>query len=241
MFWALVKFLLWMCVLVRVSIPAQTSWPRSKLGRKRFIQLTLPYCCSSSRKSVLEFKQVRKQELMQRQWRDVAYWLASPGLVSLLSYRRKTSSPEMAQPTRGPPPLITNWENALQLDLLEAFPLLKLLSLWELQPVSSWHKTSHYKVGALNLGHRCSELRLCFGGFFPLMSMNSSSSFFLTICGWNIILLDIRMAPGRRNYLCCLHYCSCIHHCCSFCCSKMHYAESYLAELVGGWLARERW
>ena len=65
--------------------------------------------------------------------------------------------------------------------------------------------------------------------------------FFLTICGWNIILLDIRMAPGRRNYLCCLHYCSCIHHCCSFCCSKMHYAESYLAELVGGWLARERW
>ena len=178
MFWALVKFLLWMCVLVRVSIPAQTSWPRSKLGRKRFIQLTLPYCCSSSRKSGLEFKQVRKQELMQRQWRDVAYWLASPGLVSLLSYRRKTSSPEMAPPTRGPPPLITNWENALQLDLLEAFPLLKLLSLWELQPVSSWHKTSHYKVGALNLGHRCSELRLCFGGFFPLMSMNSSSSFF---------------------------------------------------------------
>jgi hypothetical protein len=34
-------------VLVRVSIPAQTSWPRSKLGRKGFIQLTLPYCCSS--------------------------------------------------------------------------------------------------------------------------------------------------------------------------------------------------
>jgi hypothetical protein len=32
-------------VLVRVSILAQTS--RSKLGRKGFIQLTLPYCCSS--------------------------------------------------------------------------------------------------------------------------------------------------------------------------------------------------
>jgi hypothetical protein len=28
-------------VLVRVSIPAQTLWPRSKLGRKGFIQLTL--------------------------------------------------------------------------------------------------------------------------------------------------------------------------------------------------------
>ena len=36
-----------MYVLVRVSIPAQTSWPRSKLGRKGFIQLTLPHCCSS--------------------------------------------------------------------------------------------------------------------------------------------------------------------------------------------------
>jgi hypothetical protein len=34
-------------VSVRVSIPAQTSWPRSKLGRKGFIPLTLPYCCSS--------------------------------------------------------------------------------------------------------------------------------------------------------------------------------------------------
>jgi hypothetical protein len=34
-------------VLVRVSIPAQTSWARSKLGRKGFIRLTLPYCCSS--------------------------------------------------------------------------------------------------------------------------------------------------------------------------------------------------
>jgi hypothetical protein len=30
----------------------------------------------------------------------------------------------------GPPSLIINWENALQLDLMEAFPQLKLLSLW---------------------------------------------------------------------------------------------------------------
>jgi hypothetical protein len=32
---------------LRVSIPAQTSWPRNKLGRKGFIRLTLPHCCSS--------------------------------------------------------------------------------------------------------------------------------------------------------------------------------------------------
>jgi hypothetical protein len=62
-------------VLVRVSILAQTSWPRSKLGRKGFIQLTLPHCCSSP-KEIRTGTQVRKQELMQRPWRDVTYWLA---------------------------------------------------------------------------------------------------------------------------------------------------------------------
>jgi hypothetical protein len=62
-------------------------------------------------------------------WRDVLYWLAYPDLLSLLSYRTKTTSPEMAPLTRGPPLLITNRENALQLDLVEAFPQLKLLSL----------------------------------------------------------------------------------------------------------------
>jgi hypothetical protein len=66
---------------------------------------------------------------MQRPWRDVTYWLASPGLLSLLFYRTKTTSPEMVPPTRGHSPLITNGENALQLDLKEAFTQLKLLSL----------------------------------------------------------------------------------------------------------------
>jgi hypothetical protein len=51
-------------------------------------------------------------------------------LLSLLSYRTKITSPEMAPPTRGLSPLITNWENASQLDLMEAFPQLMLLFLW---------------------------------------------------------------------------------------------------------------
>ena len=85
-----------------------------------FIWLTLPYCCLYyQRTSGLELKQVRKQELMQQPWSDVLYWLASPGLLSLLSM---ATSPEMVQPTRGPPSLITNWENALQLDLRRHFP-----------------------------------------------------------------------------------------------------------------------
>jgi hypothetical protein len=81
---------------------------KKQLGRKGFIRLTLPYCCSSPKKSGLELKQVRKQELMQRPWRDVPYWLASHGFLSLLSYRTKTTSPEIVPPTRGLKPLITN-------------------------------------------------------------------------------------------------------------------------------------
>ena len=60
------------------------------------------------RKSGLELKQVRKQELIQKPWKDILYWLASPGLLSLLSYRTKTTSTEMVPPTRGLSPLITN-------------------------------------------------------------------------------------------------------------------------------------
>jgi hypothetical protein len=54
---------------------------KKHLGRKGFIQLTLPHCCSSLRKSGLELKQVRKQELMQKPWRDVPYWLTQPVLL----------------------------------------------------------------------------------------------------------------------------------------------------------------
>jgi hypothetical protein len=51
----------------------------------------------------------------------------------------KTTSPGMVPPTRSPSPLINNWENAPQLDRMEALPQLKLLFLWQLQLVSSWH------------------------------------------------------------------------------------------------------
>ena len=78
---------------------------RSKLGRKGFIRLTLPHCCSSPRKSGLELKQVRKQELMQRPWRDVLYWLAFPGLFSLLSYKAQDYQPRDGPTHKGTSPL----------------------------------------------------------------------------------------------------------------------------------------
>jgi hypothetical protein len=50
-------------------------------------------------------KQVREQELMQRPWRDVLYWLASPGLLSLLSYRTQDYQPRDGPTHKGPFPL----------------------------------------------------------------------------------------------------------------------------------------
>ena len=67
-------------------------------GGKGLFSLHFHTAVHHQMKSGLELKQIRKQELMQRPWRDVLYWLASPGLLSLLSYRTKTTSPEMVPP-----------------------------------------------------------------------------------------------------------------------------------------------
>jgi hypothetical protein len=52
--------------------------------------------------SGLELKKVRKQERMQRPWRDVTYWLAYPGLFSLLSYRTQDYQPRNGPTHKGP-------------------------------------------------------------------------------------------------------------------------------------------
>jgi hypothetical protein len=74
---------------------------KKQVGRGGFIQLILPHCCSSSRKSGLELKQVRKQELMQRPRKDVLYWLLSLACSACSLKEPKTTSPEMVPPTRG--------------------------------------------------------------------------------------------------------------------------------------------
>jgi hypothetical protein len=61
---------------------------KKQVGEERvYSAYTSHIAVDHQRMSELELKQVRKQELMQRPWRDVPYWLASPGLLSLLSYR----------------------------------------------------------------------------------------------------------------------------------------------------------
>jgi hypothetical protein len=92
-------------VSVRVSTAAQNIMTKKQVGEERvYSAYTFHIPVYHQRKSGLELKQDRKQELMQRPWRDVTYWLASPGLLSMLSYRTKTASPEMVLSTRGPHP-----------------------------------------------------------------------------------------------------------------------------------------
>ena len=87
--------------LVRVSIPAETSWPRSKLGRKGFIELTLPHSCSSH-------KEVRTGTQAGQEAGADAEAMEGCSLVAYTAcslVEPKNTSPEMVSPTRGPLPL----------------------------------------------------------------------------------------------------------------------------------------
>jgi hypothetical protein len=53
-------------------------------GRKGFIRLTLPYCCSSPKEVRTGTQAGQEAGADAEPWRDVLYWLASPGLLSLL-------------------------------------------------------------------------------------------------------------------------------------------------------------
>jgi hypothetical protein len=43
-----------------------------------------------------------RQELMQKLWKSAAYWIASPGLLSLLSYRTQDYQPRDGTTHQGP-------------------------------------------------------------------------------------------------------------------------------------------
>jgi hypothetical protein len=64
-------------------------------GKGVYSACTFHITVHHQRQSGLKLKQVRKQELMQRPWKDAAYWFASPGLLSLLSYRTQDYQPRV--------------------------------------------------------------------------------------------------------------------------------------------------
>ena len=89
-------------VLVRVSMPAQHHDQEASQGGKGLFSLHFCIAVHHKRKSGLELKQIRKQELMQKPWRDVTYWLVSSGLLSLLSYRTQNYQPRDGTTHNGP-------------------------------------------------------------------------------------------------------------------------------------------
>ena len=142
-------------VLVRVSNPGQNIMTKKQFGEKRvYSAYTYTFHIAVDH---------QRMQDCNSSWSGNRSWCRGHGGMFFtgllpLAYsacsliESKTTSPEMVPPTRGPSPLITNWENALQLDLMEAFPQLKLLSLWWLQlcqvdtklastidPLSTWH------------------------------------------------------------------------------------------------------
>ena len=73
---------------------------KKQAGEKRvYSTYTFHIAVDHQRKSGLEFKQVRKQELMPRPWRDDTFWLASLGLFSFLSYRTQDHQPNHKVPS----------------------------------------------------------------------------------------------------------------------------------------------
>jgi len=74
-------------VLVRVSIPAQNIMAKKQVGEERFYLVytsTLLFITKESQNWNSHRAETWRQELLERLQRGVAYWLASPGLLSLL-------------------------------------------------------------------------------------------------------------------------------------------------------------
>ena len=93
-------------VLVKVSIPAQTSWPRSTWGGKGLFGLH--FHTAVHHQGSQDWNSSRSGS---RSWCRGHGGMFFTGLLSLACsacflIKPKTTSPEMVPPTRGPPPLI---------------------------------------------------------------------------------------------------------------------------------------
>lgn len=84
----------------------ETPLPKSKLGRKEFSWLTLPYHCSSWKevRTKTQMAGTCRQELIQSPLRDAAYWLGPNDLLSLLSYKTQNHQPKNGTTHNGPGP-----------------------------------------------------------------------------------------------------------------------------------------
>ena len=95
-------------VLVRVSIPGQNIMTKKQVGEERVYSAYTSTLLLIT-KEVRTGTQVGQGAGADAEAMEGCSLLACfPWLASLLSYRTKTTSPEMVSPTRGLSPLITN-------------------------------------------------------------------------------------------------------------------------------------
>jgi hypothetical protein len=83
---------------------------------------------------------------MQRPWRDVLYWLASPSLLSLLSYRTQDYQPRDGPTHKGPFPLGHYLRKCLTVGSHGGISSTEAPFSVITPSVSSWHKTSQYST-----------------------------------------------------------------------------------------------
>jgi hypothetical protein len=91
-----------------------TSWPRNNLGRKGFIQLTLPTLLLITKGN----QDWNSNRSGSRSWRKGHGGMLLTGLLPLACSACFLIEPKSYQPrdgttSKGPSPLITSWENAL--------------------------------------------------------------------------------------------------------------------------------
>jgi hypothetical protein len=69
---------------------------KKKVGEERVYSAytsTLLFITKESQDRSSHRVEILRQEWMQKPWRNAAYWLASPGMLSLLSYRTQDYQP----------------------------------------------------------------------------------------------------------------------------------------------------
>jgi hypothetical protein len=89
-------FVSWLGVLVEIYIPVENIMTMKQVVEERVYSAyisTLLFITKGSQDRNSQRTGTWRQELMKRPWRNVTYWLAYPGLLSLLSYRTQDYQP----------------------------------------------------------------------------------------------------------------------------------------------------